>query len=44
WCSRTLPAFIAVLAVLVLLLILLPIWICKGGRSGKWGNKRQNEK
>ncbi|GCB81080.1 hypothetical protein scyTo_0022456, partial [Scyliorhinus torazame] len=43
WCSRALPAFITVLAVLVLLLILLHIWICKGGRSGKWDNKRQNE-
>ncbi|XP_072346570.1 immunoglobulin kappa light chain-like [Scyliorhinus torazame] len=44
WCRWALPAFIAVLAVLVLLLILLSIWICKGGRSGKWDNKRQNEK
>ncbi|XP_038643188.1 immunoglobulin kappa light chain-like [Scyliorhinus canicula] len=43
WCSRALPAFITVLVVLLLLLILLSIWICKGGRSGKWDNKSQNE-
>ncbi|XP_038643125.1 immunoglobulin kappa light chain-like isoform X2 [Scyliorhinus canicula] len=43
WCSRALPAFITVLVVLVLLLILLSIWICKGGRAGKWDNESQNE-